>query len=356
MKKALIAMSGGVDSSVAAALMIEQGYECMGATMKLHGERENAECGEGACCQSNDVEDAKAVAQKLGIPFKLFSLQEDFDEKVIQKFISAYENGSTPNPCVDCNRHLKFQRLFEKAEESGCDVIVTGHYARIEKDEITGRYLLKKGLDESKDQSYVLYSLSQEQLARTRFPLGGFSKEQIRDMARQYGFMNAEKPESQDICFVPDGDYASFIERYTGKKYEKGSFVNLEGEVLGEHKGIIHYTIGQRKGLGISGKEPYYVCQKNPETNTIVLGSEEQLKVKEFEAKDMNWIATEEPTEPIHVKLRTRYHQKEQEAVVTVTAPGKIKIEMQLPVRAPAKGQAVVLYDGDIVVGGGEIC
>ena len=354
----MIAMSGGVDSSVAAALMSEQGYECMGVTMRLHEEMANADVQNGkTCCSLDDVEDARSVAFQLGMPFQVFNFKEDFEEKVIRRFVCAYENGTTPNPCIDCNRFLKFERLYERAKVLGYDTIVTGHYARVEQDPETGRWLLKKGVDEKKDQSYVLYSLTQDQLAHTVLPLGGFTKPEIREKAEALGFVNAEKAESQDICFVPDGDYTAFIEKYTGKTYPEGEFVDKNGKVLGTHKGIIHYTVGQRRGLGIASTEPYYVCEKDIATNRVVLGYQNELMTQDFEAREMNWIAVEEPVAGtvLRAMVRSRYHQKETEADVTVLPDGSIHIHTLTPVRLPAKGQAAVLYDGDVVIAGGEI-
>lgn len=353
MKKALIAMSGGVDSSVAALLMQQKGYECVGATMKLF---ENEQAGvkrEKTCCSLDDVEDARSVAHRLGIPYYVFNFTGDFRREVMERFVCAYESGATPNPCIDCNRHLKFDRLYRRAAELGCDCVVTGHYARIEH---TGeRYLLKKSAVPEKDQSYVLYSLTQEQLAHTRFPLGEMAKEETRRVATEQGFYNADKPDSQDICFVPDGDYASFICRYREKDYPAGDFVDLAGHVLGRHKGIIHYTLGQRKGLGIAAGEPLYVVRIEPETNRVVLGRNADLYSRELDADGMNWIACDEPGEPLRVKAKVRYRQAEQWATATVPAPGQLHLVFDEPQRAITRGQAVVLYDGDTVVGGGVI-
>ena len=257
MDKVLIAMSGGVDSSVAAFLMKEQGCECIGATMKLFHNEDIGVSRTKTCCSLEDVEDARLVALHLGIPYYVFNFSDDFKGQVIDRFISSYERGATPNPCIDCNRYLKFERLYERARILGCDAIVTGHYARIEQE--NGRWLLKKSLNESKDQSYVLYSLTQDQLAHTRLPLGAMHKSETRRIAEEQGFYNADKPDSQDICFVPDGDYAGFIARYTGRDCPAGDFVDESGRVLGRHKGIVHYTVGQRKGLGIAADAPLYV-------------------------------------------------------------------------------------------------
>ncbi len=350
MKKAIIAMSGGVDSSVCALLCKNEGYDCVGATMKLFSKEDVFG---KACCTEDDVKDAEKVAKMLGMEHFVFDFKEDFDEKVIKKFISAYESGATPNPCVDCNRYLKFERLFNKRTELGYDYVATGHYAQIEKN--GGRFLLKKGKDHTKDQSYVLYSLTQEQLAHTLFPLGVLSKSEAREIAEANGFVNAKKKDSQDICFVPDGDYAGFIEEYAGKNYPNGDFVDKNGKILGEHKGIIRYTIGQRKGLGLALPAPMYVCDKDLLNNKVILCSNEELFGKSLDAHDFNWMAFENPPEVILCKAKIRYNQTEEDAKVTVTGENRVHIEFKNPQRAIAKGQAVVLYDGDIVLGGGTI-
>lgn len=353
MKKAIIAMSGGVDSSVAAYLCMKNGYECIGATMKLFDNEDIGKKQEKTCCSLEDVEDARSVASELGMPYYVFNFTDEFDEKVIKKFINSYEIGATPNPCIDCNRYLKFEKLFTRMKELDFDYVVTGHYARIERD--GERFLLKKGVDETKDQSYVLYSMTQEQLAHTLFPLGEFTKTQIREIAEKNGFINAKKHDSQDICFVPDGDYAAFIEQYSGKKYPKGKFVNKNGEKLGVHNGIIRYTIGQRKGLGLSLPAPMYVCGKDIGRNEVVLCSNDELFSADLDANDFNWIAFENPPETLCAKARIRYNQKEEPARITVTGENRVHVEFDKPQRAIAKGQAVVVYDGDVVLGGGTI-
>ena len=352
--RALVAMSGGVDSSVAAMLTRDLGYDCIGVTMKLY---DNADAGiqnGKTCCSADDVTDARNVCTRLGIPYYVFNFKADFKEKVIERFICAYECGATPNPCIDCNRFLKFDRLYKRAAELDCDCIVTGHYARVEKD--GGRYLLKKAAYAPKDQSYVLYSLTQEQLAHTLFPLGeAKSKDEVRSIAEENGFVNAKKHDSQDICFVPDGDYARVIEINTGKKYPEGNFVTKDGKILGRHKGIIRYTIGQRKGLGLALPHPMYVCEKRTDTNEVVLCTDGELFSRELIADDFNWIAFERPDEPFRAKAKIRYSQSEQPSTVTPLDGGKVKVVFDEPQRAIAKGQAVVLYDGDTVVGGGTI-
>ncbi|MGN1118253.1 MAG: tRNA 2-thiouridine(34) synthase MnmA [Acutalibacteraceae bacterium] len=353
MAKALIAMSGGVDSSLAAKIMIDRGYECIGCTMKLYNNEDAGVSREHTCCSLEDVEDARRVAYKLGMRYYVFNFTYDFNEKVIGKFVKSYENGLTPNPCIDCNRYMKFEKLFQRADILECDVIVTGHYARTE--EKDGRYFLKKAVDSTKDQSYVLYSMTQAQLARTVFPLGELTKTQVREIARQNGFINADKPDSQDICFVPDGDYAKVIELHTGKKSQPGNFVDKNGNVIGKHKGIIHYTIGQRKGLGISSSQPFYVCGVRPESNEVVLGSSEDLMTREATVTDFNWISGTAPEEEFRCKAKIRYRQAEQWATVVPLKDGNVRIIFDLPVRAVTPGQAAVLYDGDTVLGGGTI-
>lgn len=350
-KKALIAMSGGVDSSVAAFLMKEAGYDCIGVTMKLYDNEDIGMDQEKTCCSLSDIEDARSVAVKLGIPYYVFNFKADFKEKVIDPFIDSYRCGMTPNPCIECNRHLKFTQLHQKARELQCDVVVTGHYARITKDE-QGYHLLK-GKDAAKDQSYVLYSLTQEQLARTCFPLGEYTKEEIRRMAEKQGFFNAGKKDSQDICFIPDGDYRRFIEETTGQKSTPGNFVDQEGNVLGIHKGYYCYTIGQRRGLGISAPQSLYVVEIRPEKNEVVLGSNEDLFHSHLTADHFNWIEQVGPDEII--KARIRYHQTEKEATVRVLEDNRVEVDFLEPQRAITKGQAVVLYRGDAVAGGGRI-
>ena len=353
MDKVLIAMSGGVDSSVAAFLMKEQGCQCIGTTMKLFHNEDIGVKRTKTCCSLEDVEDARSVALRLGIPYYVFNFSDDFKGQVIDRFIAAYERGATPNPCIDCNRYLKFERLYERARILGCDVIVTGHYARIEQE--NGRWLLKKSLDESKDQSYVLYSLTQEQLAHTRLPLGAMHKSETRRIAEEQGFYNADKPDSQDICFVPDGDYAGFIARFTGHNCSAGDFVDEEGHVLGRHKGIVHYTVGQRKGLGIAADAPLYVKQIDAASNRVVLSGNESLFSRELTANDFNWIAYDVPPRELRASARVRYHQREQAATVTVLGDGRVHLVFDEPQRAITPGQAVVLYDGDTVLGGGTI-
>ena len=331
MDKVLIAMSGGVDSSVAAFLMKEQGCECIGATMKLFHNEDIGVSRTKTCCSLEDVEDARLVALRLGIPYYVFNFSDDFKGQVIDRFISSYE----------------------RARILGCDAIVTGHYARIEQE--NGRWLLKKSLDESKDQSYVLYSLTQDQLAHTRLPLGAMHKSETRRIAEKQGFYNADKPDSQDICFVPDGDYAGFIARYTGRDCPAGDFVDESGHVLGRHKGIVHYTVGQRKGLGIAADAPLYVKRIDAAENRVVLSGNDALFSRELMANDFNWIVYDVPPRELRATARVRYHQREQAATVTVFEDGHVHLVFDEPQRAITPGQAVVLYDGDTVLGGGTI-
>ncbi|MDO4178825.1 MAG: tRNA 2-thiouridine(34) synthase MnmA [Phascolarctobacterium sp.] len=353
MSKALIAMSGGVDSSVAAHLTQAKGFECIGCTMKLY---ENEDAGvpkAHTCCSLNDVEDARLVARKLGMPYYVFNFSDDFKEKIIDKFVDCYLHGKTPNPCIDCNRYMKFDKLFDRAKILGCEYIVTGHYARIERE--ANKFVLKKALDRTKDQSYVLYFLTQEQLAHTLFPLGTYQKSQVRIIAEAQGFVNFNKPDSQDICFVPDGDYAKVVELHAGHLPPQGDFVGTDGTKMGTHKGIIHYTIGQRKGIGLALNEPYFVCSIDVKNNTVVLGKSKDLFARELIAEDFNWISGVAPSEELHCQAKIRYRHQEQAAVVRVLSDGRVQVVFDEPQRAITPGQAVVLYDGDIVLGGGVI-
>lgn len=354
-KKAVIAMSGGVDSAVAAFMMKRQNVDCTAVTMKLFLNNTLSLCEENSCCSLNDIDIARKVAASLGMEHHLLDFSENFKEKVIDNFVHSYETGATPNPCIECNRHLKFTKIFSFAQENDCDFVVTGHYARIEFDEKSGRYVLKKALDKTKDQSYVLYSLTQDQLSHTIFPLGEMEKLQVRKIAQENGFENADKKDSQDICFIPDGKYASFIESYTKKVYPEGDFVDSFGNVLGTHKGIIRYTIGQRKGLGLALSEPMYVTKLDLSNNTVVLGKHEELFTKTLTASNINLISVENLSEPMRVKAKVRYRQEEQWATAIQTDIDTIKVEFDEPQRAITKGQSVVLYDGDTVVGGGII-
>ncbi len=351
--KTLIAMSGGVDSSVAAYLIKSQGYDCIGCTMKLYDNEDIGISHNRTCCSLDDVEDARSVAYKIGMPYYVFNFKDGFREKVIEKFVRCYESGDTPNPCIDCNRYMKFDKLYERARLLGCEYIATGHYARIE--EYNGQYVLRKALDETKDQSYVLYSLTQEQLAHTLFPLGNMRKTEVRKLAEANGFFNADKPDSQDICFVPNGKYAEFLENYTGKAYPEGTFLSVDGTVLGKHKGIVRYTVGQHKGLGIPSEKPLYVKEIDVIENAIILCEERDLYSKEVTVSDFHWISEESPQNEMRCKAKVRYRQKEQSATVIPIGNNIVKIVFDEPQRAVTPGQAAVLYNGDIVLGGGTI-
>lgn len=353
-KRAMVAMSGGVDSSVAAYLIKNAGFDTIGVTMKLYS-NEMICAKSNTCCSLDDVEDARRVANKLEIKYYVFNFEDDFENEVIRRFVKSYEDGRTPNPCIDCNRYIKFKRLFQRGRELGQDYIVTGHYVRVSFDEGSGRYLLKKSSDKRKDQSYVLYSMTQDQLAHALFPLGEMTKDEARDIAEAQGFINAKKHDSQDICFVPDKDYGGFIKRYTGREYPEGEFVDFDGNVLGRHKGLINYTIGQRKGLGLALKKPMYVVKKDLEKNKVVLGDNDDLFTREFYADSVNWIACDIPTRELKLNVKVRYSQGEFPALVVPVSEDKIKVIFDEPQRAITSGQAAVMYDGDTVVGGGTI-
>ena len=342
MEKVLVGMSGGVDSSATALILKEKGYSVTGLTLKL--------CKED---KEQDISDAKAVCEKLGIEHLTFDLKKEFKEKVIDEFINQYKIGLTPNPCLECNKYIKFGKMLDLALEKGFDKIATGHYARVEKS--GDRFILKKATDESKDQSYVLYSLTQHQLSHLLLPLGNLSKPQIRSLAEEKGLVNANRPDSQDICFVPDGDYAAFIEETDGFASEKGNYVDINGNVLGLHQGVINYTIGQRKGLGIALGKPQFVIDKDAETNTVILGDEEYLFKTEVLVKKPNFIPFDKLEEAMRVSAKLRYRHRAESATIYPLENGNVKIVFDRPQRAPSSGQAAVFYDGDTVVGGGKI-
>lgn len=337
-KKALVAMSGGVDSSVCAWLAMEKGYNCIGATMLL------------GCMDhtSTDVQDAASVCRSLGIEHHVFDMREEFASLVVEPFVEDYQRGLTPNPCVLCNRHLKLGLLYKKALDLGCDTIVTGHYARV-KDGV-----IHKAKDITKDQSYVLCLVSREVTDSLYLPLGDYTKEEARAIARERGFVTVHKSDSQDICFVPDGDYAGFIEGLTGKSFDKGFFQDTKGNVLGEHNGIIRYTVGQRKGLGIAFGTPMYVKSKQADKNLVVLSSNEELFEKELTARDFNILVPFEERQ-IRAGAKIRYNQAEQDALVTLLEGGRARVVFDRPQRAIAPGQYVAVYRGDVLLGGGVI-
>ena len=355
MGRTMIAMSGGVDSSAAALLMLRQGETCAGATLQMFRNDLLPPDAVSGCCSEDDAQDAKAVAARLGIPHYTFDMSPVFLDEVVTPFIRAYEQAETPNPCIRCNRHLKFGALLDKALMLGYDTLATGHYVRREYSEAAGRFLLKKALDPSKDQSYVLYCLTQEQLARAAFPLGALTKQEVRRLAAENGFVTASKGESQDICFIQNESYADFIARRTGKEYPPGEFVDEDGRVLGTHRGIVRYTVGQRRGLGIAYSEPLYVKAVLPAENKVVLAPDRSLYTDRLRVRALNLIDRAEIREPTRLKVKIRYRHTEQWACVTQTDDDAAEVVFDEPQRAVTPGQSAVFYDGDTVVGGGEI-
>lgn len=348
-KKVLLGMSGGVDSSVAAIILKQQGYEVIGITMNLL-------CGEDESSSLSSSLDAKNVCEILGIEHYDMDSRNEFNKYVIKDFICQYKNCKTPNPCIECNRHLKFGAMYEKAKELGCDYIATGHYARIEYNEKYNRKVIKKADAENKDQSYVLYNVSSDVLDKILFPLADFNnKEEIREIARKNNLQIANKPDSEDICFIPDGDYKKFLEENSDIRKKQGNIVNKEGKILGQHEGLYRYTIGQRRGLGISYKEPLFVTGFDEENNNLIVGTQDELYSKELIAYDINLQAIEELKEPMEVRAKIRYKAKEAKAIIYPLEKEKIKVVFEEPQKSITPGQSVVFYDNDIVIGGGKI-
>lgn len=353
--KVVVGMSGGVDSSVAAYLLKQQGYEVIGVTMQIWQKEDNQTVEEnGGCCGLSAVEDARRVAQMLDIPYYVMNFREEFDQKVIQYFMQEYLHGRTPNPCIACNRYVKWEALLNRSLAIGADYIATGHYARIERLE-NGRYAIRRSATLAKDQTYALYNLTQEQLCRTLMPVGAYSKDEIRRIAGEIHLQVAGKPDSQDICFVPDGDYARYIEEQAGAKLPPGNFVTSDGTVLGTHKGIIHYTVGQRKGLGLALGFPAFVLEIRPETNEVVIGTKEESMANTLRADHLNWMSVENLTKPLRVFAKIRYNHKGVWCTIEKTGEDEVLCTFEEPQRAVTPGQAVVFYDGEYVLGGGTI-
>ncbi|MDQ3135554.1 MAG: tRNA 2-thiouridine(34) synthase MnmA [Acidobacteriota bacterium] len=366
--KIAVAMSGGVDSSAAAGMLKEAGHELVGFTMQLWNQNrgisvdEHGEPLPSRCCSLDDVYDARRVAADLGFPFYVLNLEQDFERDVVRPFVASYLDGETPIPCVACNSRLKFASLDRLAQSLGCDKVATGHYARVVFDEAANRYRLLRGVDERKDQSYFLWELTQAQLSHAMFPLGEMSKAEVRELARRHGLTAvAEKAESQEICFVPDGDYASFIDRYLAAENEPerlpgaGEIVDAVGQVLGEHQGVHRYTVGQRRGIGLSRELPLYVVRLDAQKNQVIVGESDELLSSEFTAAGLNWIAFDEPPGPVRADVRIRYRHTAAPATIEMIGDGRARVCFDEPQRAITPGQATVFYQGDEVLGGGWI-
>ena len=355
-RKVVVGMSGGVDSSVAAWLLKEQGYDVIGVTMQIwQDEDTEVQEAEGGCCGLSAVDDARRVAMDLGIPYYVMNFKEEFRKNVMDYFVGEYVEGRTPNPCIACNRHVKWESLLRRSMAIGADYIATGHYAQIDRLP-GGRYSLKTSVTASKDQTYALYNLTQEQLSHTLMPVGSYHKEEIRDMAKRLGLPVAHKPDSQEICFIPDHDYASFIEEYTGRELPPGNFVDLDGRVLGRHRGITHYTVGQRKGLNLSMGRPVFVVEIRPETNEVVIGDNEDVFTNVLRCDKLNWMAVDGlHGKPMDVIAKIRYSHKGSPCTIREIGDDMVECRFHEPVRAVTPGQAVVFYDGDYVAGGGTI-
>lgn len=355
-KTVCVGMSGGVDSSVAAYLLKKQGYNVIGVTMQIWQDADMAEISEnGGCCGLSAVDDARRVANKLDIPYYVMNFKKEFKEYVIDYFIDEYKNGRTPNPCIACNRYVKWEALLHRCMSIGGDYIATGHYARVIRLP-NGRYTLKVAKGMAKDQTYALYNLTQEQLSRTLMPVGDYSKDEIRAIAEELGLSVANKPDSQDICFVPDGDYSGYLEREAGIKPVPGNFVDTKGNVLGKHKGIIHYTIGQRKGLGLAMGHPVFVADIRPETNDVVIGENKDIFSNRLIAGNINFMSVERLDKPMSVTAKIRYSHKGASCMISMLDDAHAEVIFDEPVRAVTKGQAVVFYEDDYIVGGGVIC
>ena len=355
-KRVLVGMSGGVDSAAAAVLLTEAGYQAVGCTLRLYNNEDIGQEREGGCCSLEDVEDARSVARRLGLDFFVFNFSGLFRCQVMDQFVKEYLTGRTPNPCIQCNRRVKFDALLRRADELEMDYIATGHYARVDFDQESGRWRLLRGRDRRKDQSYVLYPLTQDQLSRLLLPVGDYDKAAVRALAEERGLCSARKPDSQDICFVPDGDYPAFLQRYGGVELTAGDFVDTQGRVLGRHRGLPCYTTGQRRGLGVSADRPLYVLRKDAGTNTVVLGDEAELYSDMVWAEAFNWVSLPPQAAPLPVTAKTRYSQREASGVLCPEEGGRVRILFDQPQRAVTAGQSLVCYQGDAVVGGGVIC
>ena len=361
-----VAMSGGVDSSTVAAMLRAEGHNVIGLTMQLWNQRRLAghpgmpESVQGRCCSLDDVYDARRVAEQIGIPYYVVNHEDRFERDVVRPFVEEYLSGRTPIPCSLCNNHLKFDQLLTVARQIGADAVATGHYARVEFDDLLGRWLLKRPHDRAKDQTYFLFGLTQEQLSRTLFPLGEMTKPQVRELARQYGLALAEKPDSQEICFVPGGDYKNFLDAYLAERGDAlpdttGELVTTNGEVIGEHAGIHNFTVGQRKGLGVATGSPLYVIQIKGNSRQVVVGNQDELYSRTLRARHVNFISVEDIDGPMRISVKIRHRHEPASAIVEKSSAGEVLVTFDQPQRAVTPGQAAVFYDGDIVVGGGWI-